>query len=47
VQCTSDLARLALETYPKFENAREALHNDWFVQAYGLEILKVKTCKAL
>ncbi len=42
VQCTSDLARLALETYPKFEDAREALHNDWFVQAYGLVVQLVE-----
>lgn len=40
--CTSDLARLALRTYQKWEDAREALHADWFVQAYGLVVQLVE-----
>lgn len=42
VSCTSDLARLALTVYPKWEDAREVLHNDWFVQAYGLVVQLVE-----
>ncbi|TCI67403.1 DNA polymerase III subunit delta' [Exiguobacterium sp. SH0S7] len=42
MQCTNDLARLALTVYPKWDDAREALHNDWFVQAYGLVVQLVE-----
>ncbi|WP_214829944.1 DNA polymerase III subunit delta' [Exiguobacterium algae] len=36
--CTYDMAYLALTVYPKWEEAKEALHQEWFVQAYGLVV---------
>lgn len=42
MQCTNDLARLSLSVYPKWDDAREALQQDWFVQAYGLVVQLVE-----
>lgn len=42
VACTTDLARLALAVYPKWDDASEVLHNEWFVQSYGLVVQLVE-----
>ncbi|WDH75908.1 DNA polymerase III subunit delta' [Exiguobacterium marinum] len=38
LSCTYDLAYLALTVYPKWDDAKEALGQEWFVQAYGLVV---------
>lgn len=38
LSCTYDMAYLALTVYPKWDEAKESLHQEWFVQAYGLVV---------